>query len=125
MFTPGDNPIRVVDGQKVKCPSKYEYILSDVSKSDAGRTEDTVMHKGKVGQTVSLNVGWEFLTTSELSRLLKQFDKEYIRLEYLDAKAGDFLTSEFYVSDRTSPMYNSELDKWESLEFSIIKRSGK
>ena len=117
MFTPGDNPIRLVDGQKVKCPSKYEYILSDVSKSDAGRTEDTVMHKGKVG--------WEFLTTSELSRLLKQFDKEYIRLEYLDAKAGDFLTSEFYVSDRTSPMYNSELDKWESLEFSIIKRSGK
>lgn len=125
MFTPGDNPIRSVDEKSVKCPSKYEYVLSDISKSDAGRTEDTVMHKGKVGQTISLNVGWEALTTSELSTLLKQFDKEYISLTYLDAKAGDFLTAEFYIGDRTSPMYNSELNLWDSLEFSIIKRSGK
>lgn len=92
MFSPGDNPIRSVDGKSVKCPSKYEYVLSDISKSDAGRTEDTMMHKSKVGQTVSLNVGWESLTTAELSTLLKQFDKEYISLVYLDAKAGDFLT---------------------------------
>ena len=125
MFSPGDNPIRSVDGKSVKCPSKYEYVLSDISKSDAGRTEDTVMHKGKVGQTISLNVGWESLTTAELSTLLKQFDKEYISLVYLDAKAGDFLTAEFYVGDRASPMYNSKLNLWDSLEFSIIKQSGK
>lgn len=92
---PGDSPIRSVDGKSVKCPLKYEYVLSDISKSDAGRTEDTVMHKGKVGQTISLNVGWESLTTAELSTLLKQFDKEYINLVYLDAKAGDFLTAEY------------------------------
>ena len=45
------NPIRSVDGKAiVKSPSSYLWKLEDVSAADAGRTEDTVMHKKRVGQ---------------------------------------------------------------------------
>ena len=37
------NPIRSVDGKAIKCPSGYKYSLNDISASDAGRTEDTVL----------------------------------------------------------------------------------
>lgn len=45
------NPIRSVDGKSiVRSPSSYLWKLEDVSAADAGRTEDTVMHKKRVGQ---------------------------------------------------------------------------
>ena len=39
------NPIRSVNGVAVKPPSVYKWKLEDLSASDAGRTEDTVMDK--------------------------------------------------------------------------------
>ena len=41
------NPIKSVDGKACRCPSSYQWKLADVSASDAGRTEDTVMHKNR------------------------------------------------------------------------------
>ena len=39
------NPIRSVDGRVCKCPSTYEWTQEDLSNSEAGRTEDGLMHK--------------------------------------------------------------------------------
>lgn len=118
------NPIRSVDGKAVKCPSSYLYKLEDVSAADAGRTEDTMMHKKRVGQVVGLELSWQNISTEDVSTLLKAFDPEYIRVCYLDAKAGKYVTSEFYVGNRSAPMYNSRLGLWQNLSFNIIERSG-
>lgn len=39
-----------VDGVAVKTPSSFSWGLQDISDSAAGRTQDTVMHKNRVGQ---------------------------------------------------------------------------
>ena len=116
------NPIRSVDGAEVPSPSSYQFILSDVSKADSGRTEDGKMWKEKIGQLVKIELEWSYLTIEEMSQVLTAFDPEYIEVEYLDAKRGTFRTSEFYVGDRTSPLYNSRMGLWEGLKLHIIER---
>lgn len=118
------NPIRMVGNSYVKCPSSYTYKLEDVSAADAGRTEDTVMHKMRVGQVVGLELSWQNITTAEISEILQAFNAEYLNITYLDAMAGDYVTSEFYVGNRSAPMYNNRLHLWQNVSFNLIKRSG-
>lgn len=118
------NPIKSVDGTSVKCPSGFKWSLSDISASDAGRTEDTVMDKKRVGQCVKLELEWQNITTSEASTILKLFNPEYIDICYLDAMQGKYVTSEFYVGDRSAPMYNTRLGVWSNVSFNVIERSG-
>lgn len=37
---------------------------------------------------------------------------------------GGYRSSEFYIGDRSTPMYSSKLDIWSNLTFNIIERSG-
>ena len=106
----------------VPVPSKYQYDLQDVSSPDAGRTEDALMHKQRIAQKVKIELAWSNLTTSGVSEVLTAFNSEYLSIEYLDAKAGTYVTKIFYVGDRTSPLYNSKLGVWENVSFNIIER---
>lgn len=123
---PDYNPIAYVgsQGTTVKCPSSFQWELDDISAADAGRTEDTVMHKKRIGQVVALSLGWNNVTTAEASAILTAFNPEYITVSYLDPKAGTYVESEFYVGNRTAPMYNARLGLWSNISFKIVERSG-
>lgn len=119
------NPIRSVDGFAVPCPSSYQWKLEDISASDAGRTEDTVMDKKRIGQVVGVELKWQNVSIEDASTILKAFDPEYIDVCYLDAKAGGYVTSEFYVGNRNAPLYNAALGVWKEISFNIIERDGR
>lgn len=119
-----NNPIGSVNGVQVKCPSVYKWNLQDISSANAGRTEDTVMHKQRIGQCVKLELEWHNISIEDAAVILKQFNPEYIEITYLDAMAGKYLTSQFYVGDRTSPLYNNTKGIWSSIAFNVIERSG-
>lgn len=106
----------------VPSPSVYQYNLSDVSNSDAGRTEDTMMHVNRIGQKVHLSLEWWNLDLTRASEVLTAFNDEYIQVVYLDAKSGSFLTKVFYVGDRATPLYNSKMGLWGKITFNIIER---
>lgn len=118
------NPIRSVDGHSIPCPSSYQWKLEDISASDAGRTEDTVMDKKRIGQVVGIELSWQNISIEDASVVLKAFNPEYINVCYLDAMEGKYVTSEFYVGNRTSPLYNSQLGIWSKISFNLIERSG-
>ncbi len=118
------NPIKSIDGSSVKCPSTFKWSLSDISASDAGRTEDTVMDKKRVGQCVKLELEWQNIPTSDVSVILQLFNPEYISICYLDAMKGEYVTSEFYVGDRSAPLYNCRMGLWSNVSFNVIERSG-
>ncbi len=116
------NPLKSVGGVTVPVPSSYEYQLSDVSSSDAGRTEDGLMHKMRIAQKVHLNLAWQNVKTADVSTILNAFNPEYISIQYLDAKAGAYLTKTFYVGDRSVPAYNTSLGLWSNISFNVIER---
>lgn len=118
------NPIKSIDGvELVHCPSSYVWKLSDIT-ADSGWTEDVVMNKKRLGQEKSVDLSWNNITSEAARAILRMFNPEYITVEYLDPMEGDFQTAEFYVSDRSAPLYNSEKDVWSNVSFSIIKRAG-
>lgn len=106
----------------VPCPSSYEYKLSDVSASDAGRTEDALMHKMMIAQKVHLELAWQNVSTAVASQILNAFNHEYLRVQYLDVMANAYLTKTFYVGDRSVPSYNVKLGIWSNVAFNLIEQ---
>ena len=119
---PDYNPIQYVgtQGTTVKSPSSFQWELQDVSAADAGRTEDVVMHKKRIGQVVAISLSWQNVTTAEASVILNAFNPEYITVSYIDPKEGEFVEKEFYVGNRSAPLYNKRLGIWSNISFSYL-----
>ena len=116
------NPIQSVDGKSIKAPSSYQWDMEDLSDSSAGRTEDCVMHKNRIGQKVAISLSWNNIPTPDASAILKAFDPEYISVKYLDPKVGGYATKTFYVGNRSAPLYNGKLGLWSNVSFKIIEK---
>ena len=102
--------------------SGYEYKLQDISAPTAGRTEDLVAHKKRMGQAVRLELEWKALSISKNSQVMKAFNPEYVQVEYLDGLEGEYMTKIFYVGDRASPLFNAVKGRWENTTFGIVQR---
>lgn len=117
------NPIRSVNGAAVPPPSTYEWMESDVSTEDAGRTEDAKMHKETIASKVHLSLGWNYITTAQASAILRAFTaQEYFDVDYLDPKQNTNMTRTFYVGDRSAPAYSVRLGLWKNVTFNIIEQ---
>lgn len=93
-----------VNGAAIKCPSEFTYGLQDISSADAGRTQDTIMHKERVGQKVKLELAWSGLTWAETSSIMRAFNPEYISVTYPDMLSGSYVTKQFYTGDKSAPV---------------------
>lgn len=111
-------------GTAVACPSKYQYSLQDISQADAGRTEDTMMHKLRLGQCAKIQLEWQNIKGDVASSVLQAFNSEYIWVKFLDPYFNTFRTTVFYVGDRSAPCYNTRLGIWSNVSFNIIERTG-
>ena len=104
--------------------SKFKYILHDISREDAGRTEDMTMHKNRIGQSVELELGWSYLTLEMAHRVLTVFNDEYIEITYHDTMHNEYQTRWFYVADREVPVYNHTLGLTGEFTITCISKSG-
>jgi len=112
--------IKTVDGQSLLVqPSQYRLIYSDQSSEDAGRTEDGTMIKSRIGTVVGIDLGWQNLATEQGSHVINLFWPEYVDVEFLDLKAGGYITKRFYSGDKNSNLYNAVLGVWEQIQFNI------
>ena len=113
-----------VNGTAIKTPSSFIWGLQDVSDSASGRTQDTIMHKNRVGQKRKIALGWNNPTKEEAAAILQAFNPEYINVTYPDAMSGTDETREFYVGDRSAPMKMWTVKKkiYSQISFDIIER---
>ena len=121
---PNNRNMIMVDGVWIKSPSTLTYGLKDISASDSGRTDDTIMHKNRVGQKVTLDLSWSGPTPEEASEILKAFDPEYIDVTYHDPKENKLVTKNFYSGDKKAPVkiWTVNQKRYESISFNIIER---
>lgn len=105
-------------------PSVFSWGLQDVSKSDAGRSENAKMHKNRVAQKRKISLAFNGTNKSETSRILKAVNPEYIDVTYPDAMSGQDETRTFYVGDRSAPVKIWAVGRkyYESVSFDIIER---
>lgn len=115
------NPIRSVDGKVIPVPSKYKWTVNDVSAADAGRTEDSLMHKKRVARKRKLELEWQNVSMSVANTVLTAFAPEYVNVNCLDPLANGYVTKRFYSGDQESSAYSVRLDKW-TVSFNIIEQ---
>lgn len=106
----------------IPCPTSYSWKLSDVSASDAGRTEDALMHKKLITQKRHLEFEWKSLYRTEASIIINAFNAEYFQVQFWDILDNAYKLLTFYAGDRESPMYNMALGIQESVKFNIIEQ---
>ena len=105
-------------------PSAMTWGLQDVSSSDAGRTDDALMHKNRVAQKRTLSFTWNIKAPGVAAQILQMFNPEYVYVQYHDPMLNAYTTRLFYVGDRTAPVKTWTVGNklYESISFDIIER---
>lgn len=106
-------------------PGSFEWLDQDVSSSDAGRTEDAVMHKELITNAVKCNLSWNYRYIQEVQSVLRAFHGEYFEVcvydpDYGEAENNYMKVYVMYKGDRSVKMYNTSRGLSESLSFNII-----
>lgn len=118
------NPIASVGGiTTLPAPAVYQWELEDISGKGAGRTEANVkMNKMRLGQVCGITLAWNGVTTAQASAILQAFNPEYVNVKYLDPLSGGYKTREFYVGNRSAPLFDARRGVWENVSFKIVQR---
>ena len=119
-----NNTLLRVDNVWIKTPSSMTVSIQDVSRSDAGRTEDALMHKNRVTRKYKIDLGWNNPTPAETASILQAFAPEYFSVQFTDPLTNSLVTKTFYSGDQTTPIRSWTLNnkRYESISFNIIER---
>lgn len=113
-----------VDGVAMPCPSTFSWGLQDISAAESGRTDDTIMHKNRVGQKRKISLAWVAKDWQTTARIMRAFNPEYINVRYPDMLSGSYQTRTFYVGDRSAPVkyWLAGRKLIEQISFDIIEK---
>lgn len=101
-----------------------EWSRNDLDSSDAGRTMDGVMHRGRIATKIKLNITIKPLETEALSVILNLLQPEFFTVEYLDPLFGA-RSVRMYSNNITAKLrcrYNAESGKWDSFSVPLVER---
>lgn len=98
---------------------------SDIDSSNAGRTMDAVMHRGRVATKIRLDVTCRPLTLAESQIVLNAILPEYVTVTYTDPMAGGTLTKTMYSNNNPATFLVQQRDGtewWDGIEFPLIEQ---
>lgn len=116
-----------IDKIDIADPMTLTWDIYDLdSEEGAGRNQSGLMFRDRVAVKRKLNCSWGALEPQDMSRLLKAMDGVFFTIRYPDAHDGTYREGEFYVGDRSAPLYmwNEAKQKflWEGLTANFIER---
>jgi hypothetical protein len=108
-------------------PQTLTWDIYDLDSEDgAGRNQEGLMFRDRVAVKRKLNCTWGPMNDHEMSKLLNAMSDVFFTIRYPDALGGTYREGEFYVGDRSTPMYmwNAEKGKylWQGLSANFIER---
>lgn len=106
-------------------PTGLEVQVEDVSRSDAGRTEDVTMHKNRIGRTARFDVSYKNTNTEKVTTALTLVKPEYFSTIYMDLELGGvYVCAPMYRGNPKASVYNGANDIWSNCAFPIITQRG-
>ena len=113
-----------ISGVAIPAPDTYEVTISDLD-SYANRSGNGTLFRDRIAVKRTINLGWTFLNSLELSQLLQAVSPVFFPVIYLDPQLGTLSSGTFYVSDRPAAVAIKQSDgsyKWGNVSFSLIER---
>lgn len=116
-----------INKMNIADPQTLTWDIYDLDSEDgAGRNQEGLMFRDRVAVKRKINCTWPPMEPADMAVLLKAMDNVFFTLRYPDAHDGTYREGEFYVGDRSTPMYvwNNEKGKylWEGLSANFIER---
>lgn len=96
---------------------------NDIDGANAGRTQDGIMHRDRVGTKLTISVTCRTLTTLEARDLLKLIDDEYFMVKITHPLHGD-MTMKMYTNNVPIDLIALTHDgygKWGGIKFNLIE----
>nr|DAN56643.1 MAG TPA: hypothetical protein [Caudoviricetes sp.] len=87
-------------------PASCQFEYETLDGENAGRTLDGTMHRDVVSTKIKINLEWNSITVSEMSRLLTALDSPFFTVRYFNPQRGGFVTDTFYCGNRSVPVYS-------------------
>lgn len=95
--------IKTISGAAVREPATHKYTLQTINDSDAGRSDAGKWFGGIIGHIVTLDLGWTACTPEETAAIITALTSAAeFEVCYFDPRKGDYVTSTFYVGDRSA-----------------------
>lgn len=113
-----------INGADMPAPTEMMCTISDIDSSKSGRSADGIMHRDRIAVKRKLQLKWSFLSDVDMSKLLKAVKAEFFACTYPDPEAGTSMSLQFYVGDRSMPVYTVKngVAGWSGLEMSFIEK---
>lgn len=116
-----------INERDIADPKTLTWDIYDLDSEDgAGRNQEGEMFRDRVAVKRKINCTWPPMDDIEMAELLQAMDDVFFTLRYPDAHDGGYREGEFYVGDRSTPVYmwNDEKHKylWEGLSANFIER---
>ena len=113
-----------VDNVWVKSPSSMTVHIQDISRSNAGRTEDGLMHKERIARKVKIDLQWSNPSPEDAQAILSAFAPEYVQVQFVHPLTNTATTKTFYSGDQDTPVkiWTVGNKRYESISFNIIER---
>lgn len=101
-----------------------KWSRNDVEASDAERTQDSKMHRDRVGIKIRLDCKCRPLTTDETHIVLPAVKPVWLQVRYLDPSDGALRTMKAYSNNIPATflfMRPNGISYWEGIEFPLIE----
>lgn len=98
---------------------------SDIDSSDAGRTMDGLMHRGRVATKIRLDVTCRPLKASEASIVLQTILPEFVQVTYDDPMEGHAVTKTMYSNNNPASFMLRKpngTEWWNGITFPLIEQ---
>ena len=111
-----------IDGVKVPTPQTYGWSIEDLdSEAGTGRNNATgEMFRDRVASKRKLSFTWPPLSVADTSTLLNALRPEFIKVKYLDALKGGYLTKTFYAGPQSATC--GHRNRWTGITANLIEK---
>lgn len=111
-----------IDGVKVPTPQTYGWGLEDLDAEEGtGRNNaDGEMFRDRVSTKIKLTLSWPPLSIADTSKLLKALRPVFIKVKYLDALEGDYVTKTFYAGPQSAEC--GHRSRWLGIKANLIEK---
>lgn len=107
----------------VKTPSEYQVTVLDLDSEKSTRNANGNLTRTRIAIKRKLSITFPPTTIPEMQTILNALHnggKTSFYCKYLDPKDG-VITKQFYVGDRTAPLYNNVLGRWDKMFVEFIE----
>lgn len=100
-----------------------KWSRNDVEASSAGRTQDGIMHRARVGLKVRLDCKCRPLLLHEAQYVLDAIRPVWLQVKYLDPQDGAIRTAKMYSNNipATFLFMRGGTNYWEGIDFPLIE----